>query len=103
MFFEICVCIIIPIIILYYLLIQNIPEDHLFEDICNHRVHTLWWLHRKKWHRIEIQSQTTAKRPKSTVGDITKRNGIIIQHFIIDGVVKKTDSFRMNKLYRFRF
>lgn len=91
---------------LYYLLLK--PTDSLFDkslydDIYSHKLKQIWWLHRKEWHLIQISPNTIVKRPRTSIGDITRNNGVMLENFMIDNIHKKSDAFSIDKLYLFRF
>ncbi len=92
-----------PMFILYFFFLRKPQEDRFFDDIYSHKLKQIWWLHRKEWHLIQISPNTIVKRPRTSVGDITRNNGVMLENFMIDNVHKKSDAFSIDKLYRLRF
>ena len=103
MLFDLFFCLCMPMFILYFFFLRKPQEDRFFDDIYSHKLKQIWWLHRKEWHLIQIDQNTIVKRPRTTIGDITKYNGVMLKNFMIDNVHKKSDAFSIDKLYRFRF
>ncbi len=103
MLFDLFFCLCMPMFILYFFFLRKPQEDRFFDDIYSHKLKQIWWLHRKEWHLIQISPNTIVKRPRTSVGDITRNNGVMLENFMIDNVHKKSDAFSIDKLYRLRF
>jgi hypothetical protein len=74
-------------------------QRRLMRKIRKRRLKSLWWVHRHKAHQIELTSQTTVRKPRQMRGEYNIDSAVILNHFWLDGHLKKSDTFLVKNLY----